>query len=57
MTDKQYVGRLEMMLDFKTDGDPEEVINKLIDLFATIDTKPLRLTWDDCDWKTEELEE
>ena len=51
---KNYSGTLEMVLNFQTDGDPDEIVNKLLDLFQTIDTNELNLTWDDCMWQVEE---
>ena len=51
---RQFTGQVSFNINIETLGDPDEVMNKLFDLFAEIDTTELGVTWDDCEWDLEE---
>ena len=36
---------------YTTDGDPNDVVNELLDRFAEVNTDDLNLFWDDCNWE------
>lgn len=48
----RYQTELKMTLVYDTDGDPNVIVNELLNLFQIVDTTRLNLTWDDCDWDT-----
>jgi hypothetical protein len=51
---KQYEGKVTFQIAIETLGNPDEVIDKLLDLFSEVDTSELGVTWDDSEWELQE---
>jgi hypothetical protein len=51
---KQYEGKVTFQVAIETLGDPDDVVNKLLDLLGAVKTSEIGVSWDDCEWELQE---
>lgn len=51
---RQYEGLVTFQVAIETLGDPDDVVNKLLDLLGAVDTSELGVSWDNPEWDLQE---
>jgi hypothetical protein len=51
---KQYEGLVTFQVAIETLGDPDDVVNELLDLLGAVQTSQIGVSWDNPEWELQE---